>query len=334
MSDKIPTISILMPVKNTGKYLKECLDSIFNQTFKKWELIAVDDGSSDDSLEILKACENDDNRIMVFTNNGSGIIDALRHAYSKSSGNYITRMDSDDVMMPEKLQLMVQQLQTNGKGFLAVGLVEYFSEDKLGEGYQKYTSWLNHLTRKNSNFSDIYKECSIPSPCWMVIREDLDVAGAFASDIYPEDYDLAFRFRKTGMKISGVNKVLHRWRDYSMRTSRTHEHYSDNRFARLKVMHFISQDRDENKDLILWGAGKKGKQIAKLLTERDVKFIWVTNNPKKIGRHIYNILLEDVSTLDQFKNAQIIIVVSSPNDQNEIRNIQFKYGQNEFYEFC
>ena len=117
----------------------------------------------------------------------------LKFAYSKSKGNYITRMDSDDIMVPEKLELMVNALQKSGDGHIALGQVSYFSKDGISDGYYSYEKWLNKLTRAGSNYSEIYKECVIPSPCWMVSRKDFDLCGGFNSDIYPEDYDLAFR---------------------------------------------------------------------------------------------------------------------------------------------
>ena len=121
-----------MPAKNTAHYLPECLDSIIEQTYTNWELLVVNDHSTDKTSEVLKAYSEKDARIRPFNNQGKGIIEALRLAYSHNSGNYITRMDSDDKMTPQKLSLMLQKLQQKGKGFLAVGLVEYFSANGMG----------------------------------------------------------------------------------------------------------------------------------------------------------------------------------------------------------
>ena len=134
-----------MPVKNTAQFLEQCLDSILDQAYQKWELLAVDDGSTDESLNILKSYTEKDHRVQVFSNNGKGIIDALRLAYSKSSGEFITRMDSDDIMTTDKLAVLSSNLSSNGKGHIALGLVEYFSENDLGEGFKNYQNWLNSL---------------------------------------------------------------------------------------------------------------------------------------------------------------------------------------------
>lgn len=328
-----PVISILMPVKNTGVYLKECLQSILNQTFRNWELIAVDDNSQDMSFDVLSNFSKIDSRVTVLHNSGTGIIDALRLAYQHSSGTFITRMDSDDIMEVDKLELMHYQLKLKGEGHIAVGLVNYFSAENLGEGYRNYATWLNKLTSNESNFLDIYKECSIPSPCWMVSRLDFDRCGGFSSDVYPEDYDLAFRFRKIALKITAINKTIHQWRDYKSRTSRIDKNYSDNRFAELKIMYFLDQDLDSTIPLILWGAGNKGKKIASLLTDEGIQFQWVCNNPKKIGKDIYGIVLQDLPALSVFSNAQIIVAVSSPKDSNEVEKLILENSQHRYFRF-
>ena len=104
-------ISILMPVKNTALFLNECLDSIVNQNELNFELIAIDDHSTDESYSILSNYSSKDSRIKVFKNSGKGIIEALRLAYKKSSGSLITRMDSDDIMSINKLKVLKTNLE-------------------------------------------------------------------------------------------------------------------------------------------------------------------------------------------------------------------------------
>lgn len=331
---KKPIVSVLMPVKNTELFLTECLDSILNQSFENWELIAVDDNSEDNSWPILTSYSQKDNRIKIIKNDSSGIISALNLAYKHSSGDFITRMDSDDIMEHEKLELMKNQLELKGRGHLAVGLVKYFSDTELGEGYRNYAVWLNNLTSSQSNFSDIYKECSIPSPCWMLCREDFDSCGAFNSQVYPEDYDLAFRFRKAELKVASVNKVIHQWRDYDSRTSRIDKNYSDNRFFQLKIDHFLDQDYSQDAPLVIWGAGNKGKKIASLLAEKRIQFHWICNNSNKIGREIYGTYLKDLIILNKSTKSQIIVSVSSPCDSDEIEKMIAENQQHQYFRFC
>jgi len=171
-----PLISILIPFKNTEEFLPECLQSIINQSYTNWELLIVDDNSTDESFNLVESFANKDSRIKLFKNNGFGIISALRLAFSKSKGELVTRMDSDDIMFPNKLEVLSNNLIKNGRKHIAIGLVKYFSEAGIGDGYSKYETWINNLTFQGSNYSEIYKECVIPSPCWMVYREDLIAA--------------------------------------------------------------------------------------------------------------------------------------------------------------
>jgi len=312
-------ISIIMPVKNAGLFLEECLDSILNQSIDNWELIAIDDNSSDNSVHILTRYASNDHRIKTITNTSSGIITALRLAYANANGTYITRMDADDIMLPQKLELLLEPLSINGPRSLSVGLVQYFSETTLGEGYRSYANWLNELTSHSMNFDSIYKECTIPSPAWMLHREDLDRCGAFDSNVYPEDYDLAFRMRADNLKVYPTKEIVHLWRDHPTRSSRTHDNYKDNTFLPLKVNHFLRSDHDTSKHLVLWGAGTKGKKIAKLLKAQNISFKWITNNTKKIGKEIYQKILEPDDSIETQVNNQIIITIAHPEEQQEIK---------------
>ena len=94
----------------------------------------------------------------------------------------------------------------------------------------------------------------------MVYKTDFDRCGGFTPNTYPEDYDLAFRFYKQGLKCIPSNEVLHHWRDYAVRTSRVDAHYAENSFLELKVNYFLELSHDKEKTIIIWGAGAKGKK--------------------------------------------------------------------------
>jgi glycosyltransferase involved in cell wall biosynthesis len=314
-----PLVSILTPFKNTELFLSDCLNSILDQTYSHWELLIIDDFSTDGSYKLVKSFSEKDNRIKLFKNETPGIIHALRLALSKSNGAFITRMDSDDIMYPNKLECMVGQLQNHGKQHIALGLVKYFSEEGLKEGYKTYETWLNGLTKTGANYSEIYKECAIPSPCWMVHKDDLLACDAFNPNRYPEDYDLAFRFYKHQIKCIPNSSVLHKWRDYSARASRTDKNYAENHFLSLKLKYFIALDYNKNKTLVVWGAGNKGKVTAKTLLKNKVSFEWICDNPNKIGRDIYGKKLFSFDALSKIKNPQSIITVANKQAQKDIK---------------
>ncbi|MDL5512777.1 glycosyltransferase [Arenibacter sp. M-2] len=331
------TISILIPFKNTAEFLPDCIQSIINQTYDNWEILAVNDHSTDNSLDVMHSYAQKETRINVLKNEGKGIIEALRTAYSHAQGTYITRMDSDDIMSPNKLENMVRSLEKLGQGHIALGKVKYFSKEGVGDGYKSYEKWLNHLTEKGLNYSEIYKECVIPSPCWMVHRTDLERAGSFTSNRYPEDYDLAFRFYEQDLKCIPTNELLHYWRDYGHRTSRTSEHYAQNYFLDIKLHYFLKLDRDNESPLVLWGAGNKGKALAKNLLKKNIAFIWVCNNSNKIGLDIYDKRMNHYLELSKLQKAQVIITVANKEAQEFIKDYLQDQGKNrvqDYFFFC
>ena len=331
-------ISIITPFKNSSKYIEDCVTSIQKQTIKKWELIIVDDYSTDNSFDIVQKMSLKDHRIKLYKNNGNnGIIEALRIGLNKSVGNYITRMDSDDLMEPIKLEELYLNLKKKGKGFISTSCVKYFSKEGIGKGYKNYEDWLNMLMINKNNFKYIYKECVIPSPNWMIQKEDLLASGAFNSNIYPEDYDLVFRFYKNGIKVISSVKKLHLWRDYSNRTSRIDSNYADNNFLDLKMKYFLELNYNNRKELVIWGAGKKGKLLAKKLSEQNISYSWVCNNPNKIGKHISNKQILDVYYLNKLNNFQCIITVANEDSQKLIKdffNSRNLICMKDYYFFC
>ena len=317
-----PLVSIIVPCKNAGAYLDECLSSIIAQTYINWEVIIIDDHSTDNSWTTLQIWANKHISIKPLRNNQRGIISALRLAYSNSKGDLITRMDADDIMTPNKLDIMVSQLIDHGSGNIATGKVEYFRNDRpLGNGYLRYANWLNFLSSKGSNLDEVYKECVIASPCWMLYRDDLDAIGAFESDVYPEDYDLVFRMYQHRLKVLPCNEeILHLWRDHGSRASRNDDNYKDNRFLELKVDYLLKIDFKNDIPLVLWGAGRKAKTIAKILISKEIKFKWITDNEKKIGHEVYGVIISATSILFDLDKTQIILTVANPEEQKEIKN--------------
>ncbi|MGB1103169.1 MAG: glycosyltransferase family 2 protein [Crocinitomicaceae bacterium] len=316
-----PLVSIIMAVKDTAPYLPACLDSIVNQTYQNWELLAVNDHSSDATLEILASYAAKDPRIQFLNSDKPRLIPTLKVGYAAATGDLINRMDSDDKMPLDKIETLVNEWLKYGKGHVIAGGTEHFvDEGEVGDGFLRYERWLNEVARTSTHYQQIYKECVIPSHCWLMHKDDFDSVDAFNPVIYPEDYDLCFRMYRKGLKVVGIDKVLHHWRDRSNRISRTWDEYKDNRYFEMKLRFFFELDRDPNRPLVLWGAGRNGKDMAKLLLEREDKLHWVCDNENKIGKDIYGVTMNHFEVIEELENPQIMIVVSSPDGKKEIQN--------------
>ena len=106
-------ISILMPVYNAEKYLNETIDTIKNQSFSNWELIIVDDGSTDNSKEICTKLMNDDKRIKYILQENLGVSHTRNVALENAQGKYIVFVDSDDLIHEDYLKILINSIEKN-----------------------------------------------------------------------------------------------------------------------------------------------------------------------------------------------------------------------------
>ena len=317
-----PDISILMPVKDASSFLDQCIDSILHQSLTNWELIAIDDGSTDNSLDILGDFEEKDLRIKVYNNPNEGIVPALAHGFEHANGKFITRMDADDIMPVNKLEKLYNLL-AGRKNVVATGKVRYFSDRRVSDGYRRYESWINSVAEDRSYMTNLYRECVIASPNWMVHRSCFENDIQLRSLTYPEDYDMVFKWIEKGYEIESVDQITHLWREHESRTSRSSEHYQQPSFFRLKTARFIENFSEELDGVQLIGKGDKGKLIARILQEHNVNFEWFDLAPND----------EHKSVLDLEKRLSILS--NWPLDEKVqyeisefLRKKELKFGEN------
>jgi len=105
MKNEEVAISVLLPVYNAEKYIKETIESILNQTFTNFEFIIINDGSTDNSLEILQYFAKLDDRIRLISRKNIGVVDTLSEGLELVNAPYIARIDSDDIAPPDRLLL-------------------------------------------------------------------------------------------------------------------------------------------------------------------------------------------------------------------------------------
>lgn len=120
----LPLVSIITPTYNHDKYIAECIQSVLSQTYSNWEMIIVDDSSTDSTLFIAKEIALTDSRIKVFTQENKGIFqlsETYNFALSEATGKYVAVLEGDDVWFPEKLALQVESLESNQETVLSWG---------------------------------------------------------------------------------------------------------------------------------------------------------------------------------------------------------------------
>jgi len=281
----MPLVSMTLPCYNAAQTLGETLESLARQTLGDFEVVAVEDGSSDDTLAILQNRAGEDPRLRVFSQPHQGVIAAANAAIAACRAPYIARIDADDRAHPERLALQAAYLDEH-PGVAVVGsLVRAFPGDRVREGYRIYVEWLNSLVTDEDIRREIFIESPLANPSVMIRKTWLDAMGGYRDFGWPEDYDLWLRMYSAGARFAKVPQVLLEWRDHPARLTRTDGRYSVENFLRAKA-HYLARGPLAGRDaVIVWGAGMMGRRLGKQLQIQGVPLAaFVDIDPRKIGR--------------------------------------------------
>lgn len=181
-----PYVSVIMSVYNAEKYLKLSMDSVFNQTFRDFEFIIVDDGSTDKSLDIIN--DYRDSRIRLFINKkNSGLVFSLNKGIEEAKGKYVARMDADDISLPERFMKQVDYMETHPEVDVCGAFIQTFDDTKgIREKCRIYPEKDTEIKGK------MIFECAFAHPVVMLRRQILleKKLRYDAAFIHAEDYDL------------------------------------------------------------------------------------------------------------------------------------------------
>ena len=199
-----PLVSVLMPVYKTAPYLREAMDSMLCQTFKDFELIVLNDCSPDNAEEILDAY--DDSRIVRYKGeNNVGLSNVLNVGIAMARGKYIARMDSDDISLPNRLQIQVDYLETHSEIDLAsVGMQLFGAKESV---------WIRERNPEKVKIEALFHSPVLhASSMWR--KDSFERHGLrFRQEMVPaEDYDLWTRAMLKGLKLVNLPEVLYEYR--------------------------------------------------------------------------------------------------------------------------
>jgi hypothetical protein len=261
-----PQVSVLMPVRNADEWLQEALASVAAQTLDDWELLAVDDHSSDASRSVLEAAAGRDSRILLVANPGHGIVDALNCGLQLARAPLIARMDADDCCLPTRLAEQQRALRDNPRLFAVGCAVEAFPGDRMNDGMRRYLDWQGSLTTTAELGRDRFVECPVLHPTLMLHGQRLRELGGWCSRGWPEDWDLVLRALAAGYELASLPGLLYRWRLHDGQSWRNDEAYSEEAFARARAYFlagWLGEAAREEQECWLLGAGPVGKTLAR-----------------------------------------------------------------------
>lgn len=330
-----PLISVLLPCRNAAAFLPDCIKSIEAQTLRDFEVIAVDDSSTDDSRGLLAAWAARDARVHVLANQGTGLVSALNTGLSAARAPLIARMDADDRSRPARFACQHALFEAT-PGLAACGTqVRYFPRAAVRDGARRYEAWLNALISHDDIARNIFVECPIAHPTLMIRTAELRAVAGYQDHGWPEDYDLMLRLFVRGARLQNVPAVLHDWRERPDRASRVDARYSPEAFRRCKAFYLMLALPCGQESVIVWGAGPVGKAFALQMREQGIRVAaFVDIDSRKIGQSIHGAdVITPADLLARRGRALVISAVSGADARAQIRDYLIGAGLEEGRDF-
>lgn len=332
-----PLVSILMPVRDAVDTLPSALESIRRQRRIDWECIAVDDGSSDSSRSCLERAAATDGRVRVLAQPPRGIVAALNHGLEQCRGEFVARMDADDLMARDRLHLQAAALERE-TDLAAVGChVRMFPRSSLSARRLEYEAWLNGMASEADVRREAFVECPLAHPTLMLRRAVLEKY-CYRDCGWPEDYDLISRLLESGERLAVVPRRLLSWRDGPSRLSRTSKDYAIESFIACKA-HFLAQGLlRASPGYVLWGHGNTGRALATALERHGKRPIAIVEvHPGRLGQRIRGapvIPPHDLPALQAHAGwVPIVASVARAGPRAEVRNALEALGFVELRDF-
>ena len=242
-------ISVIMPVYNTKEeYLRAAIESILNQTYSDFKFIIVNDGSTNNAEEVILSYKDD--RIIYLKQENQGIVSALNNGWDKANGEYIARMDSDDISLPERFEKQIKFLEENPEYSLVGSWAEVIPNNRVIK------------LPTDIKLMDLLADCTFIHPSIMFRKYDFDKYNLRYTEEakYAEDY-LLYAKAAVNLKMTNLQEVLLKYRVYPDNSS------SSNRETRIIssfivqdfILDYMSNDEDERNSLLNLAYKKKNK---------------------------------------------------------------------------
>ncbi len=290
-----PLISIVVPVYNVQHYLAETINSVLQQTYSNWELILVDDGSTDQSAKIGQEFALKDDRISYYYKPNGGQASARNVGIKKSNGEWVSFLDADDLILPEKLADQLADIKNHAPDFL-YGLGYYYYPERE-EKLVPY-NWVSGEKTGYDFFKILYHSCAVNTNTVLVKRKLFDEVGYFNEDAVfrgTEDWELWLRIAKHVAKVYGSPKrnVYYRIHDGGI-------HLQSIRMKKGKLAIYALYDKDKN--------------VPRLMRLREYRYnyrellnlLWKENKPDELRTVFKEFTKKDKYGLGTFKQRILI----------------------------
>lgn len=329
-----PRISIVMPFRNAAATLPEALASVRAQEFSDWELLAVDDHSTDGSAELVHQAACGDPRIRLLANESSpGVVGASVTAGQAAAGDWLARMDADDVSHPARLSRQWAMACARPELDVIGCAVEILSP--LGDGMVRHVEWVNTRMEPEDIANARFIENPMVHPSSLMRKSAVEAAGGYLEVPWAEDHDLYLRMLERGAVFGKVPETLLKWRDSPGRLTRSDPRYGDACRHRMRA-HFLSRMvAVKERGVVIAGAGPIGKTLALELRALGIEVRGFFDvHPRRIGETIHG---AEVAGLEQFgrrwREAVLLSAVGVPGGREEVAGLAGDAGYVEGADF-
>lgn len=283
-----PAVSVILPAYNAAPTLARALHSIQEQSCQSWELILIDDGSTDGTLSVARGVAARDRRIRIVSQAHSGLVPALNAGIACARAPLLARMDADDESHPERLEAQVAFLDAHPAIGLVGSLVQFGGDPAQAAGYALHVEWLNTVLTPDEIALNRFVESPFAHPSVMFRRDLVERFGGYGSGDYPEDYELWLRWLEADVRMAKAPRVLLTWHDGVSRLSRRDPRYALEAFYRCKAVYlarWLRANIDPARAILVWGAGRLTRRRAEYLAAERIRIHgYVDIDPRKIGR--------------------------------------------------
>jgi len=309
------------------------LDSLQRQTMTSWELICVDDGSTDATPRILAEAARRDFRIRVLSSSGKGLVAALNTGLDACRAPLVARMDGDDISHPRRLELQTAKMAAEPELGLVACAFRHFPRQQVRMGMLAYETWQNSLDSHEAIMRDLFVESPFVHPSVMFRKNCIEAVGGYRESGWAEDYDLWLRLAAAGVRFARLPEVLFFWRDRPERATRTMPEYSVEAFRACKAHHLRSGFLKGCDDVILAGAGLEGRAWSRVLAREKVRVrLWVDVDPRKTGRELHGAPVVGPTEVSPC-GGKMLVTVGTRGARQEVRAWALSAGFREGEDF-
>ena len=285
-----PLISVIVPVYKVEQYLKQCVDSILAQTYQNLEIILVDDGSPDNCPVICDDYAEKDGRILVIHKENGGVSEARNVGIDKSTGEYITFIDSDDYIAENYIESLFWTLQSSKADISVCGFLPFYDGNKVKEKVKCSKSCSKSYTSKEAVYMALKGKCSVSVWTKLYKRCIFDIIRFPKGKTIAEDLAIQYDALFTARSVVFTDSCTYFYR--IRKGSAIHSYFSEKLLDKIEII----DDQMDKVDKVYpeWKTLTQAKRINNYLSVLDG--ILLSNNPDNymvVRENIHNKIMEN-----------------------------------------